>query len=185
MVDFIRSIDLNEGDRQRAKKFVTSVLRPHFDTDLDDRISIMFEVDKYNWKEDAGLYSQALGDKARVVEVYWDGVYVCDAVEGFTTGKLLLRNFFKAFADLYNKDKVVLIKKTDFEKKLEEDMVKQHIKDAEKAEEDKFMIKDKTFKDEGEYIGAKLVEEKFKEIKKKREDDMDDKLNKLSALEVK
>lgn len=75
--------------------------------ELPDRISVKFDEEQFNAKEDESVWLQKTGKAPFVCEVYFDNVFICDLHENYSHEKLISQ-FFKGFLKGYESGKIRL-----------------------------------------------------------------------------
>lgn len=109
------------------KERFTKLLAKDFGFDLTDRISLIADVNHFKIKEDVSVYHQAKRNTANYIEVYWDGVWICDFTDKESTEVVRLR-FLKEFLKVYEDDKVGLNTAKEIESNKAQDMIDAEIK---------------------------------------------------------
>lgn len=61
-----------------SEELIKRQLRKHFDFDISNRIKVVYDVVKFNYKEDKSVWDQAKGRAPHYGEVYWDNTWICD-----------------------------------------------------------------------------------------------------------
>lgn len=92
--------------REPKEKFI-SIVRGVFGFDLTERISLIADVNHFKLKEDESVWEQAKGERPNFIEVYWDGVWICDFTDKESPALVRVR-FLKGFAKAYEENKVGL-----------------------------------------------------------------------------
>lgn len=148
------SSSFNEKD---AKLRLLSIIQPHFDFDLSDRVSVRADVHQFNYKEDESVWKQVRQKAPVYMEVYWDNVWLCD----FTSTELpeaTLIKFLTGFGNAYNDGQITL--NTDNDLQVENtDTLTESIKKAHKM----------NTKSEEEKLAQKAVLEVLEEKKTQRD----------------
>lgn len=89
------------------KKWIKEkLLEANFDKDIVKRFGLVGEIEKY--KDDKELWTRSNTEK-NIVEVYFDGNFICDLDEGWTKKKVIYR-FWSTFRDKYKDGTISLIR---------------------------------------------------------------------------
>lgn len=121
---------------------------------LDDRITLIADVNHFKIMEDEFVWNQARGRIPNYYEVYFDGVWICDFMDDEKLPDVRLK-FLRGFLDKYEKGEVFLTSK--------EERVEQEVESA----IDKAIRKNKNKKIESEedFIVQQAVDGMLKEKK--------------------
>lgn len=90
---------------------VKDEIQNHFSKDLvnvSERVSVVADVDLFNYKEDKSVWDQKKQNIAGVYSIYFDGVFVCN----FTTEwylPMVMSTFWRGLRDLIKAEKVYLM----------------------------------------------------------------------------
>lgn len=87
-------------------------LNGHFDKsfNLDKRIQIVGDLEKFRYKEDVSLWNQAKGNSEKEFSLYWDDEFICR----FNTGhhiEFVLSMFWHGLKQAYKDHKIGLLER--------------------------------------------------------------------------
>lgn len=123
------------------REFIASI-QHHFQFDISKRVSLIADVNHFKYLEDQSVWNQARQKTPNTIEVYWDGVWICDFNDRQTKDQINL-NFLRGFTKLYEEGKIYLNEGRNREivEERKEMTLEDHIAEAkkmsEKTEEDK------------------------------------------------
>lgn len=91
-----------------------SIIQPHFDFPIKERISIRADINQFKYLEDSSVYAQARENAPKFYEVYWDGVWICDFNEMYTKEQVE-KSFFEGFEVEYSSGRINLSEEVEEE----------------------------------------------------------------------
>lgn len=121
--------------KEPKTEFISSVQK-HFKFDISKRISLIADVNQFNYKEDESVFNQARNKAPNTIEVYWDGVWVCDFNDKQLRDRVEL-NFLKGFTKLYEEGRIFLNegKEREIVESRKQMTVEDHLAEAKKMSE--------------------------------------------------
>lgn len=141
------------------KQKLIKELSRHFKFDLTDRLNIKADVNQFNYKEDESVWKQARELTPHYMEIYWDGVWICD----FNEKELIeatIHKFLIGFKNAYESNQIHLQSPKEIKEQQERDYLDEAVKKA------KHDMSEKTTE---ERLSKKAVVEMLEEKKDKRD----------------
>ena len=141
------------------KQKLIKELSRHFKFDLTDRITIKADVNQFNYKEDESVWNQAREKAPNYMELYWDGVWLCD----FNERELMeatIHKFWVGFNNAYTSGQISMQSPKEVKEQVERDEL------AEQVKKIKQEMSEKTPEDR---IAKETILEVLEEKKEKRD----------------
>lgn len=90
-----------------AKNQLKTELQKSFSFPIQDRVTVLADIEQYKYKEDESVWQQKKGINPHYFSVFWDLVHVCGFDER-TPVEFFMVDFWKNFKRLYKEGKVSL-----------------------------------------------------------------------------
>lgn len=109
--------DFDKPNDSMAKQAIIGLVKGDFGFSLDDRLSVISDMNHFNPMADYGVWLQGRERRSHVYELYWDGTWLLDFTQMESPQQVVLR-FWLAFKRELEAGNIRLHKATELEKEI-------------------------------------------------------------------